>query len=169
MNEYIILDIETTGLRAWFRDRVTCICCRDSDGIEFKEVGENESEIISKFFEWMIERKDYLLVTANGKDFDLPFLCTRAIQNGIYMTKFLFIRDMKQFDIFDIPKFGRVSLNNFAAILNVGEKTGNGFEAINLFKNKEFDKLKEYCFNDVLLTQRVYCKMMDLGISNDKT
>ena len=50
----------------------------------------------------------------------------------------------------------RVSLDSVAkATLNVG-KTGHGLDAIDYFRDGEWEKLKKYCLNDVKITREVY-------------
>ena len=56
----------------------------------------------------------------------------------------------------------RVSLDSVAkATLNVG-KTGHGLDAIDYFKDGEWEKLKSYCLNDVKITKEVY----EYGVQN---
>ena len=50
----------------------------------------------------------------------------------------------------------RVSLNSVAqATLGIG-KSGNGLEAIRLWRGRENAKLKSYCLDDVRITKEVY-------------
>jgi Predicted 3''-5'' exonuclease related to the exonuclease domain of PolB. len=50
----------------------------------------------------------------------------------------------------------RVGLDSVAqATLNAG-KTGHGLDAIDYYKNGEWEKLKSYCLNDVKVTKEVY-------------
>lgn len=50
----------------------------------------------------------------------------------------------------------RVGLNTLG-LVNLGKgKTGNGLEAPQLYAEKRFDELKEYCLNDVRLTKELY-------------
>lgn len=56
----------------------------------------------------------------------------------------------------------RISLDAVATqTLGVG-KSGDGLDAIKYYKNGQFDKLKEYCLQDVAVTRDVY----DYGIKN---
>jgi len=57
----------------------------------------------------------------------------------------------------------RVSLDSVAqATLGVG-KTGHGLDAIDYFHKGEWQKLKDYCLNDVKITKEVY----EYGMKND--
>lgn len=50
----------------------------------------------------------------------------------------------------------RVKLDDVAhATLGIG-KSGHGLQAVEFWKNKELDKLKEYCLQDVRITRDVY-------------
>ena len=55
----------------------------------------------------------------------------------------------------------RISLDAVAQeTLGIG-KTGDGLDAIKYFKNKQLEKLKSYCLNDVAVTRDVY----DFGLN----
>jgi DEAD/DEAH box helicase domain-containing protein len=56
----------------------------------------------------------------------------------------------------------RVSLNSVAKATLGKEKSGDGLEAIRLYKSGEIEKIKTYCLNDVRLTHEVY----EFGIKN---
>ena len=72
----LIFDIETTGLYPWEGDKVTCICAKTSEGREFKSASEDDAELIKDFNEWLKDLlvSDYVLVTKNGRRFDVPFI-----------------------------------------------------------------------------------------------
>lgn len=83
MNNYIVFDIETTGLRATQGNPVTCICAKDHLDNWFQRAGNDETDMIRDFFDYLSTKKDFKLISANGKDFDVPFLLLRAYQSGI--------------------------------------------------------------------------------------
>ena len=163
MNEkYIVFDIETTGLRAAEGCRVTCICAKDENDIWFRKAGQNEKEIIGEFFDWLNKKEFDLLVSANGRDFDIPFLIMRAYMNEIpytYVTRFLC---KKHYDIINDITSNRISLNNLAKLYGFVGKSGTGYGAIDLFKNKEYISLLYYCTDDVNLTEQIYLKYTEI-------
>ncbi len=50
----------------------------------------------------------------------------------------------------------RVSLSNMASATLGEDKSGDGLEAISLFRNGELMELVEYCKQDVILTRKIY-------------
>ena len=158
-NKYVCFDIETTGLNAWYGDRVTCICAKTSEGDSFRMAVENESWLIQVFLEWLYSNspKDHILVTMNGKHFDVPFILARAV-----LLKFNepFWKTLLQYPHFDLAEITSkpVSLNNLAKLFGLKPKTGTGKDAIKLWNQRKLAKLKSYCTNDVELTEQIYLK-----------
>ncbi len=91
-----------------------------------------------------------LIIGFNIRKFDLPVL-QRYVKLD---TTRLPILDLME-DIAN--KIGhRVSLESVAqGTLNQG-KTGHGLDAIDFFRDGEWEKLKSYCINDVKITKEVY-------------
>ena len=126
--KYIILDIETTGFRPWYGDRITCICAKDSDGNTFGRVNLNEWRIMGGFLDWLEERKprEYFLVTKNGKEFDTGFILSRIAVKQIEMLPFAkILLDYEHFDLQDITS-RRIGLQQMSELLGCASKSGNG-------------------------------------------
>ena len=162
-NKYVVMDIESMGLNAWLGDKVTCICAKDSDGETFsaclKGCNGEESIMLDLFFGWFYSRKDFLVVSHSGKGFDVPFLCARAVINGLPIPKNLL--QAKHFDLQDIANY-RISLNNMAKLFKCEMKNGTGLEAIKLYEQCRWRELMEYCMQDVKVTEQVYLKQKEL-------
>lgn len=154
-SRYVVADIETNGLNPVYGDRITCICARDNLGNAFSEVGEDELQLIQRFLAWLNPRSSHTLVTANGRDFDVPFIFARAVLLGVSTAEIAFLLSMEHFDLQHITK-RKISLNDLATLFLGEQKSGNGFEAIRLFEQRRLDELKGYCIGDVLLTERVF-------------
>lgn len=97
-----------------------------------------------------------LIIGFNHRKFDFPVL-QRYFKID---TTRLPLLDLMQ-DIAE--KIGhRVSLDSVAqATLGIG-KTGHGLDAIDYYKKGEWEKLKDYCLNDVKITKKIY----DSGLEN---
>jgi DEAD/DEAH box helicase domain-containing protein len=90
-----------------------------------------------------------LLIGFNNKGFD----------DQVIAPYFPEITKLRSFDMLEeiVKRLGfRLSLDNLAkSNLGIG-KTGDGFEAIRLYRAGEIEKLRSYCENDVKVTKEVY-------------
>jgi uncharacterized protein YprB with RNaseH-like and TPR domain len=167
MANTITFDIETTGLNPWYGDRITCICAKGGNYYStpidnFECVDEEEIVIIRTFIDYLKQHPDHILVSANGKAFDVPFIMARIAQLDCRTIKSAFKELAREhFDVMTVME-KRVSLNNMAKLLGLGQKSGTGKAAIALFKNQAYTMLKNYCMDDVKLTEEVYKKVKDL-------
>jgi len=165
--KFVVFDIETTGLNPWYGNRVTCICAKDSDGKCFESyVPEQqhqdlaEKEVIEGFCRWLYKRCDWILISKNGKMFDVPFLCSRA--NILDANDWGVLLDMEHIDLQEATE-RRVSLKDMATLLGCENKSGSGKEAIKLWNDGEYMKLKDYCMQDVEVTQQIFLKLKELS------
>lgn len=161
VSKYIVFDIETTGLNPT-SSKITCICAKSDSGSSYNGCHTNERGLIRDFLKWIKKEKVSLLISANGKDFDIPFILMRAYIRKIESKEVLFINKFKHFDIINDITDKKISLNNLAKVYGFGLKTGDGKEAIKLFENSKFDKLIDYCMNDVELTEKIYLKYQEI-------
>ncbi|MGB9707258.1 MAG: ribonuclease H-like domain-containing protein [Microgenomates group bacterium] len=105
----------------------------------------------------ILENASYV-IGYNIKDFDLPVL------QGYYPGK------IENFSIFDLiedikEKTGkRLALNDLLQATLNKKKTGHGLQAINYYQEGEWEKLKKYCLDDVLLTKELF----EYGVENKK-
>jgi len=155
---YICLDIETTGLRPWYGDRITCICAKGSKGKKYSDVNRDEEMLIEMFLKWMLSKpmEEHFLITKNGKNFDIPFILTRlSLKRDLCEAGDLFILKMPHFDLQEITS-KRISLQVMAELLGCNPKSGTGENAIKLWKEKRYDELKAYCMQDVNTTIEVF-------------
>jgi DEAD/DEAH box helicase domain-containing protein len=98
-----------------------------------------------------------------------PFLKSAGLIVGFAINRFDIpvLKKHFSFDLMALPRLDlleeietvlgrRVSLNALAKA-NLGlEKTHNGLEAITLYREGNFEELKNYCLNDVKLTKDLY-------------
>ena len=73
------------------------------------------------------------------------------IEHPAYLTEF------SHFDLQEITE-KRVSLNDMAKLLGCKLKSSTGQDAIKLWEQGKYKELKEYCMNDVDVTEEVYLK-----------
>ena len=158
-SKYIVIDIESTGFFPWYGDRITCICAKDPDGNKFGMVHEAEDAIINDFLCWLNKHdsKEYKIITKNGKQFDIPFIMTRCANVLETITEGICLLDYPHFDLQELTK-KRISLDDMAKLLGCTPKSGTGENAIKLWKEGNYDELKEYCMQDVETTEEVYLR-----------
>ena len=159
--DYIVFDIETTGLNP-LDSEITCICAKTKDGNNYEGCHTNEKGLIKDFIKWVLSEKSNLLISANGKDFDIPFIFMRAFLNRIDLCDVLYLKKLEHFDIINDITDKKISLNNLAKLYGFELKSGNGINAIKLFEDRKLKELMEYCMDDVLLTEKVYLKYLEI-------
>ncbi len=181
-NKIMFLDIETTGLNP-VDHKITCIAAKIGKD-KFLMADNNESDLLNKFGLWCINLDHKIcksvLVTKNGKMFDLPFLAYRIVGIlGILSNKQLddmvnlcgFILEsppthIPHFDLQEVCK-SRVSLDDMANLYGLETKSSTGLQAIQWFKEGKLNNIEEYCWNDILVTEKVFRKWVKLH-KNDK-
>jgi len=99
-----------------------------------------------------------LIVGFNITDFDLKVL-------GPYL-----LTDVKRFRVLDLmvefqkARGHRVSLQSLAQATLKDSKSGSGWDAIQLFKDRRMEDLKRYCLDDVRITKEIF----DYGLQHKK-
>lgn len=162
--KFIVLDIETEGLCPWYGNRITCICAKDSYGEKFQLIDHDELKLINSFIVWLQYKppQEFILITKNGKQFDIPFILTRlTIRGGTYPEDALFLLIYEHLDLQELTK-KKIPLDDMARLFNCRLKSGTGKNAVMLWKMERFDDLLKYCMQDVEITEEVYLKWKSL-------
>jgi DEAD/DEAH box helicase domain-containing protein len=126
------LKISVAGVYDYLSDRFSCY--------EEKEVMNFEKRL----------READLIIGFNIRRFDMPVLAP-------YL--FTSIADLPVLDLLDdveAARGHRASLDSIAGPTLKQHKTGNGADALILFKEGKIDELKRYCLEDVRLTKEVF-------------
>jgi uncharacterized protein YprB with RNaseH-like and TPR domain len=155
MKNILCIDIETTGLNPLFGDSITCICAKTKNEEYRNDVSEqDEKELLLDFMNWFADLEYFdLIVTKNGKNFDIPFIFIKCMIYDISFEK-----DLMFFPHFDLQELTtkRISLQSMAEMYCLDGKNGTGINAIKLYKEKRFSELLNYCWQDVLLIEKIY-------------
>lgn len=158
--------------------KIICLSCgliTDDNKIKIKSFyGSNEKNILNSFNE-MLKAKYFkstlLLCAHNGKEFDFPFIARRMLIHQIELPNILKIQGKKPWEIphldtMELWKFGDykhyTSLDLLAHIFNLPSPKNemDGSEVSNVFyKEKNIDKIKNYCENDVVTLINIFRKM----------
>ncbi len=112
---------------------------------EFRAYEESEMMVLEQRL-----RSLGLLVGFNSRRFDLPVL-----QPYLFMKT----EDLPQLDLLDAieeARGHRASLDSIAGPTLKKHKSGSGKDALQLFKDKRMQELKNYCLDDVRLTREIF-------------
>lgn len=164
--------------------KVVCISAVMADGFgKFLRVNtmkmDSEKDAISQFLNF-IDKFNPRLVSFNGRGFDLPMLMIRAMRYNLSCYSYFDIDNKElgknkwenyksrydgrfHLDLLDhISDFKAVSglkLDNLCVSLNLpGKFDTHGDEVLELYYNKELDKISKYCESDVLNTYMLFLK-----------
>lgn len=153
----ITFDIETQN---FFQDvnsndptdlDIAVVCIHDSLDDSYQSFQESE---LNKL--WPILEQSDMMITWNGDHFDIPLL------NKYYQG------DLGKIKSLDLMKEVQKVLGRRLKLDTVGEatlgmnKSGNGIDAVEWWRNGEIDKVIKYCIDDVKLTKGLY----DYAIAN---
>lgn len=146
----IVFDIETKesfdeiGERDPRKLSVSLVGAYSYSRQEFKSFFEHE---LPQLWEWLLDAE--LIVGFNSDHFDIPVL-------EKYWPE---LKNIQSLDLMKEIKntLGfRVKLDSVAGATLGESKSGDGLEAIRMFKENRLDDLKKYCLNDVRITRDIY-------------
>ena len=123
--------------------------------------GDNEAGLIAAWSGWMNSLRP-VLVSFNGRGFDMPVLSLRALRHGVsigwhnkeYRSRY----DEQHIDLFDqATAFGIVgrdgfSLSNLSALIGMPIKSEDGSMVAGLHAQGNHAKIEAYCMQDVMRT-----------------
>lgn len=153
----MIIDIETNGLEP-MENIISCISLINNKGELKTFCCDNEKEILTNF--WNEFRELETLYGFNITSFDIPFLIKRSLINKIKMKKIRndLIKDLRLIVngfFYSYEKRTHGSLDDWAKLLGCEPKIENGEKMVEYYETKQFDKIKEHCEYDVILTQKL--------------
>ena len=127
--------------------------------------GDDEKKLLQEFFELLNSRynkEHHLLCAHNGKEFDFPFICRRALVNGLKLPKILDIAgkkpwEVKHLDTMELWKFGDyknyTSLTLLANLFHIPTPKDDidGSDVARVYwEEKNLERIVTYCQKDVL-------------------
>lgn len=146
MSREIIFDIETIGdIRNLDTMKVTVVSIYEYEHDRYRSFDEHELGEL-----WPIFERAERIIGFNSEHFDVPIL------NKVYpgdLTKFPHLDMLK---VIKDTLGKRFKLNDLArATLNI-QKSADGLQAMEWYKQGLIDKIKEYCEQDVKVTKELY-------------
>ena len=162
LRSMVAFDIETMGLNP-LRDRITAAAVFSGDGLckvfVFKDEDREADARLKEEFIAILDGAPRLCAF-NGVRFDIPYI----IKNWQLDPERAHHWVRKTVDIFEACKLGLRQIFNLSQLLSVNNmesKTGSGAEAVELARNREWEKLGAYCLQDTRLT---YLATAQLGV-----
>lgn len=173
---------EKAGIYAEF-GKIVCISVGflNFQNKEFPEIrlksfcGEEEDKIIIGFFKLLethFNTTDSNLCAHNGKEFDYPYLCRRALILGIGIPDILQIQDKKPWEIrlldtLQMWKFGDyksyTSLELLAYVLNIPspkDEIDGSMVHQAYWTDKNLELIQRYCEKDVITLSKVFLSLI---------
>lgn len=151
-------------------------------GLKTKYFADHDEKKLLTEFKVMLEKLDLAtkLCAHNGKEFDFPYMSRRMLVNGISLPSFLDFAgkrpwDIPHLDTMELWKFGDykhyTSLDLLAAIFNIpsskGSMDGSMVNEV-YYREKELQKIAEYCLGDVVAIAQLFLKMRGLNLIDDQ-
>lgn len=164
MSKRFIFDIETTGLEPC-KDRILCISLLDLEKPEelISLYGEDEKKILTDF--WEKSKDAGTLIGFNSEKFDFQFIFTRSFLLGIKLNPHTFPMQLDLRNIiFPFNKYSKGKLDEIAKAISIDVKTENGMFMPGYYLAKNWDKIKEHCEEDVIITHKIYERCTELGM-----
>ncbi len=139
----------------------------EKGGIKYEV--KTEKEMLKNF--WQDVKFYNQLISFNGRGFDCPFIIFRSIYHNLKPTKNLmpnrYYKDshldlMDQLSFYGAFRvFSLEVMCDFLGIKNPKDEGVSGLVVNDLFKNKEYQKIAEYCMRDVVATKELYERIKD--------
>lgn len=135
--------------------------------------GDNEKQILIDFFELLnkyYSRQEHALCAHNGKEFDFPYICRRAVVNGIPIPQILDVAgkkpwEVKNLDTMELWKFGDYKhytglklLTEIFGIPSPKDDIAGDQVAEVYYVEKNLKRIATYCEKDVLALAQVFLK-----------
>lgn len=152
MSREVVFDIETIGdIRDLSTMKVTVVSVYEYEHDRYQSFDEHELSNL-----WPILERAERLIGFNSLHFDLPILGRNYAGD---LTK------IPHLDILKVVKEStgnRIKLNDIARATLQIEKSADGLQAMEWYKEGKIDLIKKYCEQDVKVTKDIY----DYGLQN---
>jgi hypothetical protein len=147
------------------QNKVVCIqACLDDKYIDFPL---DEKEALEMFWQLLPTLgRDYLIIGHGIIGFDIKTILTRSMIHGLTSTLDLRVKRYSKKPVFDTmeimadwDKSKWKSLDWLCKRFGCGEKNNDASNVYDLYKTDQFNKIKEYCKNDVLMVKSLFEKI----------
>lgn len=149
--------------------RVVCVGVLDSEGtLEKTFTHPSERELLVSFWRLLEEVRPELVVTFNGKRFDVPYLNIRSAIHGLEPAVFLPFEPWTRTPHFDVREVlegddrrRRGSLDYFCAVFGIAspKQEMDGSLVAGAFAEGRIDDIARYCLADCRATAALYRRL----------
>jgi DNA polymerase elongation subunit (family B) len=151
--------------------RIVCIGLLEfSDQMEVRSAvawyGDNEREMLRRFWARLAQDRPTLFITHNGLGFDLPFLKKRSVINQVKPSIDINLAKFRTEPVYDTMAIwsnwdtrGWIKLDVLARALQVETKSGSGEQVAAMWEKGQGLELARYCLQDTYVTYACYCRM----------
>lgn len=128
--------------------------------------GDNEAEILRRFWQRIAGEGLKQIITYNGLGFDIPFIKKRSIIHRVKPTVEINLARFRTEPIYDVMAIwanwetrGYTRLDTLARVLGVETKSGSGAQVAEMWDAGRRKEVAEYCLQDTYVTYACYCRM----------
>lgn len=152
MSREIVFDIETVGnIRDLSTMKITVVSIYEYEHDTYRSFDEHQLGDL-----WPILEKTDRLIGYNSEHFDVPIL------NRYYAGDLTTLPHLDMLKVIKESSGSRFKLNDVASATLQIEKSADGLQAMEWYKEGKIDLIKEYCEQDVKVTKELY----DYGLQN---
>lgn len=187
---YLILDLETVPdldiytpvpgpdgqpvfPPVWAHRVVAAGCCMLDHQYRFQKAGVmmgGEQHILARLSKF-VASTPMTLVTWNGRGFDLPVIVHRSLRHGIPIPWYYNQRGMRHrfsedghLDLCDFLSDHGASrssrLDHVSKLIGGPGKSGNGSSVEQMYLEHQYDKIIDYCYDDIAITTEVFLRLL---------
>ena len=156
----------------WSTGRIVCIGLLFMEGVSEVELclaGPNERAVLGDF--WSAIRPDDRIIGHNVLAFDLPYIRARSVACQVQPSRSFDLRRYSTGPVYDTMQVWAnwdrqryPKLEILAAIFGFDGKSGGGAEVSEWFEAGDWERIKQYCIQDVRLTRDVYRRFREYGL-----
>ncbi len=167
----------STGYFFENKNRERCLKIKSIFGDDEKAVLEMFLQITGKVYH---HNKNFQFAGHNIKEFDIPYICRRALINNISLPHYLYLHgakpwEVRMIDTLQLWKFGDyknyISLNLLAHVLQVPtsktDMDGSRVRQV-YYEEKNLQRIVEYCQRDVVVVGNIILRFNNLPLVKEE-
>jgi DNA polymerase elongation subunit (family B) len=137
-------------------------------GVERSFAEPSEKKLLTAFWDWLAEEKPSLVVTFNGKRFDIPYLNVRSAIHGLMPRVVIPMERFTTHPHFDVrevlvgnERHRRGGLDYFCAIFGIDSPKAelDGSQVAGAYAEDRIEEITRYCLADCRATAALYRRL----------